>query len=65
MNKFQRAKSTQIKKIMRNSKWPITYKEAKRRYRYRSLSNHIVGASVDLYIFDESTPLVNYGRILQ
>lgn len=65
MNKHQRARSIEIKKIMRNSKWPITYKEAKRRYRYRSLSNHIVGANIDLYIIDESTPLMDYGRMLR
>lgn len=35
MNRVQKSKSLYIKQIMRSSKWPITYKEAKRQLRRR------------------------------
>lgn len=53
MNKYQRAKSVEIKRIMRKSKRPINYKKAKRIFRYRSHSRHIVGTRADIYIIDD------------
>ena len=38
MNRLQREKSLRIKQLMRMSKWPMTYKEAKRKLRRRDRS---------------------------
>ena len=35
MNRVQKSKSSLIKQIARSSKWPMTYKEAKRELRKR------------------------------
>ena len=43
MNKVQKSKSLRIKQIMRSSKWPMTYKEAKRELRKRDRNNADAG----------------------